>query len=331
MTTPERPMQLDPPGPGDDRLIAALSPNSPVRQMLVAALNAGHASDEELTELSRRALDSGSWEWRERGTICRYLGRLAKGERHRAEVARVLAGVIETRRREQAARSRRLTSILVGAGVALVSAGSVYGICVRDPSPSVAGAMALTVYSALPLWLTAGAVDDRRLTWIRKQALSALGDLAMPGTLPMVARAASAPNHAMRNAARAAILPVLRGTTPDHYGHLGAAVLPVLQLLETGDNELRVAALDALGRFADGRAVAEVERIAAGHDAPEVVRAARAALPVLLDRQRRERDASRLLRPADAPPDQSILLRPAASAEPGEEKLLLRPIDDNLT
>jgi hypothetical protein len=128
--------------------------------------------------------------------------------------------------------------------------------------------------------------------------------------------------------------------TPEDYGSCGPAVPHLCKLLRDRRFDVQGAALTALELVGDGRAVTHVEGLSQWLKEPDArqrlgterVQAMEAAieraLPILKDRQTRERDVSRLLRPAYKPgEDAETLLRPAEPGIGDDARLLVRPAD----
>ncbi len=112
-----------------------------------------------------------------------------------------------------------------------------------------------------------------------------------------------------------------------------AIKLPLAKGAGPADWAFLLAALGALEQIGDERALpfvdAIVERTPSGTKEPEVVEAARACRPALLERIEQQRVAMRLLRPSEAPADAGeTLLRPTYGPGQSDPDLLLRPSDE---
>lgn len=157
---------------------------------------------------------------------------------------------------------------------------------------------------------------------IRSEAAAALGKLRLARAAPSLAGAVRDYDHSVRAEALHALKQTLPLITSEHYGRLGSATTPALcALLDYPDPGLVFALLTALHAVGDARALAPVRRLADLLPATEVAHAARALIPVLEERWRRESDPLRLLRPSHDPG--RTHLRPSAAPP---DKTLVRPI-----
>jgi hypothetical protein len=175
---------------------------------------------------------------------------------------------------------------------------------------------------------------DSRVNTVRAAAATALGRLQIPEAVGEVAAAVhdspgtrQTPGTGLvREAALNALPFLLDALTTHYYGRLpDQAIANLCRLLEHPNDRLILDVLEALGRVGGGSAVEPVERVARRGRAYTRQTAER-ILPVLRERQRREREAATLLRPSIAPDDPSqVLLRPAQDTGQADVNLLLRP------
>jgi len=97
-------------------------------------------------------------------------------------------------------------------------------------------------------------------------------------------------------------------------------------------HDVRMAALSALRYVADEQAASRVAAIANTPvltlNGEALCRAARLYLPEIRARLNKRRETGHLLRPAEPPPE-STLLRPIEAAPKGDERLLVRPVEDD--
>jgi len=179
------------------------------------------------------------------------------------------------------------------------------------------------------------ALTDGRLNRVRAACALALGQLRLPETIGHVASALfDAPglrrtggSVRVRRAAEWALPLLSAALGPEHYGGLPAETVPLLcRAVLHEKREVALAAVEALRVAGDGRAVDPLRRVRKWQVHTSVWRAVQDALPVLVERQARERAAELLLRPAESLPGQTdLLLRPAAGGGPVDAELLLRP------
>jgi hypothetical protein len=161
---------------------------------------------------------------------------------------------------------------------------------------------------------------------VRVAAADALSRLCVPETCGVLAGALYDPRPAIRRAAAVGFRATLPRLTPEHYGALDTLAVPNLcRVLQHPDTSLALAALTALEKVGDGRALPFVARAAQRGRSPEARALAARVLPLLQERLRQEQDRRILLRGASAPPtDAAWLLRAADRSEPPEQ--LLRPL-----
>jgi hypothetical protein len=183
-------------------------------------------------------------------------------------------------------------------------------------------AIQLALQALMAMCIVKGAVELRKpgLEWLAGQNDPALIDIFAP-TL-------DDPEKELRDLSASTLKRLLPKITAESFGALSdEAMAGLVQGLNSKDTALVVAILRALAHVGDERALSAVERLAnlppKGSRA-EVGDAARAMLPILIERLEKSADARRLLRPVGA--DEETLLRPAGVAIANEE-LLLRTVN----
>jgi len=143
--------------------------------------------------------------------------------------------------------------------------------------------------------------------------------------IPLLALCIHEPDQKLRAAIRKALtqeLPTLK--VSDHARFSPETIQALLQALGDIDTPLILAILKALEQIGDERAVERVERLARTAKSREVRQAAEECLPALRASASNVRLANTLLRPAESPPD-ATLLRPAGAGG-AETATLLRPV-----
>jgi hypothetical protein len=97
-------------------------------------------------------------------------------------------------------------------------------------------------------------------------------------------------------------------------------------MLRAYNPELQLLALDALKHLGGRSSLGAVTRLTQERGADAVSVRAREVLPAIQERAARERDAERLLRPAEAPgAPEDVLLRPFEGRPAPDSRLLVRP------
>jgi len=167
--------------------------------------------------------------------------------------------------------------------------------------------------------------DKLRARAERAEAAESLGLLRAREGVPALLRAAFDLTPGVRAAAEAALLRALPALGPDQYGAVAPDVTPNLVGLLGRAEPLALAALEALEKVGDGRALAAAEAACRGGRSPTVRAAAAALVPLLRERARRERAPWSLLRAAH-PESPASLVRPARSAG-SEVEALVRPAE----
>jgi len=174
------------------------------------------------------------------------------------------------------------------------------------------------------------ALDNTRFNHLRCVCAAALGRVGRQASVGPLASAANEMGaYEMWQQARPALWNVLARLSAEDYGRVDSAAQTALcglldsalggQLTEDWVWHL----LKALDKVGGGPAVASVQRISDKSRRPEWRREAARILPTLLDRQRQEQDAARLLRATSSPETSESLLR-AATGSGEQDDLLLR-------
>jgi hypothetical protein len=164
---------------------------------------------------------------------------------------------------------------------------------------------------------------------IRTEAARALAEVATPADIPVLCDANDDIAGTVQTEAAGALRRLLPTLTSDDYGRLPAATTPALcRRLNDADFYLVCLTVEALGKVGDGRAVRSLDRLTRYPPSETIRQAAQKALPMVVERQRRETAPAVLVRPSEDPagPDDS-LLRPAAVGRPPDADTLPRPVD----
>ncbi len=317
-----------------------LSRGNRVRVRIEAALREGEAPGDLVDECCERAEDRTGWRWRERSAMCWYLRSAGRCRRPKATAALCAAvaahDLWEPERLLRFAIRFCLTMALIVAlvVVSLLACGT--GLWSRHGEVLVASPLA-AISSMLTGWSLPVAAaslvlshleEERRAHTARRISVESLGVLAEPTSAVTVSRAVFDADVGVRRAAEEAIIPILGAVTRAHQALLDDAEPTICELLRHRSPAVRLAAIEALGRFAGGRAVEPVNDMTFDRNPPEIDEALARVLPILRERQRQERQAASLLRPAHAPSDGAdVLLRPAAGAPTEDPALLLRAVD----
>lgn len=182
-------------------------------------------------------------------------------------------------------------------------------------------------------WLIYMMVRDGRVNAIRTEAAASLALLDCEWAVGDLAHAARVRNRpgsiALREVATMALQRLLPRIGPDHYGRLSpTAVTSLCLLLDQAHSDLHLPVLEALKHVGGSSTVTAVAAMT-NEGWPAATREkAREVLEIVTARAEREREASRLLRPAQAPGSpEDILLRPVEAPPSGDVELLVRPIE----
>jgi hypothetical protein len=172
------------------------------------------------------------------------------------------------------------------------------------------------------LWIAVMVLIERRHTHITNRAaiaaVSVIGSpeciVGLQHQLHWGVAARTEASYAMRN--------VLPTVDESWYGRLpSGSTYALIALAGSGDEELALAALNALEKAGDGAAAADVRRLARISTRESVCQRAREVLPILESRLDHERSASVLLRAAVGDNEQH-LLQPANNTESPAEEML---------
>ncbi len=129
-----------------------------------------------------------------------------------------------------------------------------------------------------------------------------------------------------------ALLPLVDDCDAPDFTPSRIRTLVLLLITEGTPLDVRMLAMSALRYVADETAAAQIGALANGpaqtRDERALRQRASRCLPDLLKRLNARRSAGTLVRPAEAPPDAS-LLRPAEGGPVGEQALLLRPASNS--
>jgi hypothetical protein len=182
-----------------------------------------------------------------------------------------------------------------------------------------------------PFSLMIDIARDKRRGRVRATAAAALGRLAAPESMDVLAETLKDTTPAVHKVALRALVPLL---TPAHYGHFGLHVTAALcRVLHDKDDAWVLECLDGLEKVGDSSAIPAVERLSQFHfreiweeETSERVRERAAQVLTILEQRRAQDNAPRhLLRasgePAAAP---NILLRAAMGDSSADGAQLLR-------
>lgn len=332
------------------RLLRRLGAANPLRLCALALLEKEPPAADALQVLLSALAYPADWRWEERVIAAWALGYVECGG-DRAFCIDRLCDVLDNRqeklgqRLERATRRSLLGTPALAAMLTFVM-GLYYCLPLSNPfSPLlsssfstllrhavatlVAGIGIATLFSP-PLFLCVlplcFAGQTRHNSRVRAAAAATLGRMRTPVSVAALAGAVFDSNAAVRRAATAALPDVLATLSPNHYNQLDARAVPNLcRLLNLAEENLVLAALEALSKVGDGRAVAPVERVAKLGRTDRLREAAERLLPLLRERRQQENAPRMLLRTASAA-DVSlhVLLRSTENTEVGDQQALLR-------
>lgn len=234
-----------------------------------------------------------------------------------------MEAVLDVYSRENRRKPLRFWSALIGVQVSVsLLITLVIGLIFGHVSGGYAGAATGIAMAAAAAW--ASTPLQRRLTVL----LTQMDDPHLVGPLT---DALDRQEFSSRRAAVAALVRLLPYLTREHARGLTPERRTRLCKTLAGDSaELAGAVLEAAVRTGDTSCYPLVERLAEGKGLARkhsgLREAARKALPELAALREQERQASSLLRPADAP-DAATLLRPAPGVPSDDASSLLRPAD----
>jgi hypothetical protein len=323
------------------KLMRFVPRRSAVRRIAEHFVAAPDVPIDDLQPLTRTLLSRSVWRWRERRLAAWLVGEIYATDQAVAPATEALVRVVERRavRGNAAAIGRDLIGAAVRAYLLALALTPLVVVLLQgwwmDSAEAAAETCLLLSVPLFPsVWGVSNFVEDMRKRAVRREAIAALGKLARPETLRVIAAMAtrvgpfwwSVPDTADRGAASAALPPVVANLRPEHYGALPAGTVAALcKLIGHNGDRTVMAALTALRIVGDGSAVQPVSRLARRAKDPAIRAAAEDLVPILLERQRNEMAQSVLLRPSSAPsasPEE--LLRPAASGSDTSPDELLR-------
>ena len=318
------------------RSLSRLRFNSSVRQAAEDAFNP--VLLEDTAPLFNALARPFGLRWREAQAAAWALGRAVLRPAQRIQAVEALTRTLQISVPRTQLRRLRLT----GRGIGVTSTSgfllAIYMMC-RDvtffPHDGSATSLLIDVAAftivfsiglSIPIFPTLLMVDaarHERRSRVRATTATALGRLAAPESVSVLADTLRDTSPAVHHAALCALLPLL---TPDHRAELGPHVVSALcQGLSDRDETHVEACLDALEMVGDGGAIAAVEQQARRGQTPAIrVRAAQIA-PILQARRDQDNAPRHLLRASDnaaVAPD--VLLRAATPDTAENETYLLR-------
>lgn len=323
------------------KLALRLPRSSPVRQIVFTLLDYGSEELLPLQPLVDVLKNPSETRWCEQAVAAWVLGRVSLGEVQKEEAARLLCYVASNQQMRAGKRllKRSGRAFLRTALVSLVPV-SMYLLFrflrqEEEPGTSLPDldlilmllyVLVFVVLSGLSLVFPFYSLlmDYERNMTARKFALRSLGNLRQPLSIGTLADASTKSDPEVSGEAAQALRRVLIALTPRHHPEYSGATPNLCRLLGTVDESLLFQVLEALEKIGDGRAAGPVERLTKQRSSMKVCEEAKRILPLLQERQRRENDPRRLVRPAHSPADDETLLRPAAGSRMSEPETLLR-------
>jgi hypothetical protein len=174
--------------------------------------------------------------------------------------------------------------------------------------------------------------DVGRHFTLRRKCAAALGRWGGPASIGVLLSAIEEGAH--WDSARPALRDVIVRLSQDDYAHVSAHTIGRLNALllkpfprEELDEWVPLI-IDSLEKIGNGSSVEAVERIATKGRNPQWREQAARVLPILLERQKLERDSSRLLRATSGEGTTETLLRPAGVDSAANKNLLLHTVQD---
>ncbi|HLK58733.1 MAG TPA: hypothetical protein VKU00_19330 [Chthonomonadaceae bacterium] len=304
---------------------------APIHQSLESGLPLPEeAFDFLLWQLEQRS----AFRLREQMTLTWLQGVLPLNPAQRAKSVRTLASIFHTRKWSDHS-ARMMIYVGVSTAVGIILSILKGGVSSQTVFLAIFGSMLLSLFPIAPLMAI---IEDARINRLRAQAMETLGKLGVPETSGLIAGAvydASGGKETMgiqrvRKAATAVLPRVLAGLTPAYYGRLESSAVPNLcTLLGHHNEELALAALDALEKVGDGRAVLPVEGALKKRRSERLRARAAEVLPILVARREREQASQMLLR-ASAPQEAGEELLRAAVTTPDQapEQLLRASVEE---
>jgi hypothetical protein len=314
------------------RLLNGLGRKNWVRRLAERALRQEPIEPKEVEALIHCVIDPSAGRWRRRQVAAWTLAHIPLDDEQKVLASHALCLVLDQNLPYDTSRMFRLcvrwvsTVLALAGGLALLTtlgdnidaSAWLYNVLVA--------AFAMAILSTLFFMPAASLVaDDRRVNRVRAEAAWSLGLLRQAESVDALA-AVVGPLSGLRRPALTSLLAILPLLTPEHYGQLKTPTVPNLcqHVLTQADDDLVLAALTALERAGDGRAVAPVKLLCHESVREPIRGRALNVLPILQERQDRERASGMLLRGAEAPvatPDQLVRPVDAESFTPSEQLL----------
>ncbi len=277
--------------------------------------------------------------WRERAIGAWCLGRCRLSAEQREDTVSALRTLLaadsyyyDSERNARAVSRALSVSMMVAAPTAAVLLSYLDGLTtigfLFDWATAFAmGSVALGAILFPPILVYSRVRDAVELSRCIVEAAAALGILADPLAVGLLAKAHMQGSRHVSKASQAALPACLDAVREEHYGLLPPDATDALcELLDRSDEEQTLQILTALELAGTGAAVERVRRLAERSSVHSIQAKAAAIVPILEERLENETAAARLLRPAKPPgEDGEMLLRPASSATAVPEEQLLRP------
>ena len=308
------------------------------RQIAEKFLAGSSLAPEDAANLIQLLGKPSVFRWREARLATWALGFVPASDPQQKDAAEVLGRWLKKLRWPDTIKTVLLRQTLFSAPLTIYFAVQLFGLPynITTQAALICGFLLANGAVIAPNYVITRVWDDWKYSLLRRAAAQSLIRLRAPDS---VAPLAAVVNYyplldtavgwrRVRQMARESlprVLPVLR---PDHYLQLDPAIVPDLCLLASDrDEELACAALDALGKIGDGRAVVPVQQMAIKHASPWRREIANAILPLLAYRQQQENSYTNLLRASSAPVGADTLLRPASGESDNAPETLLRASD----
>ena len=192
--------------------------------------------------------------------------------------------------------------------------------------------LALAVLSVPALLAAAVGLDGWCGRTVTLAAVAALERHGGPECVDALCEAGPANIGTAQAQVRAALLAVLRRTSPDDYGRLPPACTEgLIMMINWRDPDIAEACLNALRAAGGGAVASDVERVTRSGKSAQIRQLAADVLPILLERQRNEVASSTLLRAAPASASGDLLrcaVEPEAQPEAQPEHLLRASVEE---
>jgi hypothetical protein len=181
----------------------------------------------------------------------------------------------------------------------------------------------------VPVWSIVQ--DQRKYRRLREVSAALLGEYGGPASIGILL--ATKGDRNVWRYAGPSLVHVLSRLTVGDYGEVPPTSIALLRnalqpmLWESDADEWMPLILESVGKVGTGYCVYPVQNLAYNSSTPEWREHATRILPILVERQRIEADASRLLRAAEAGIVSDSLLRPLEAGNVDTRKNLLQPVD----